>query len=84
MFEGHLQMLKDGDLHYLVEGRKTNQMQMYEVAIECIRESISKSDVKKDIIKAIRNAEYDGECIFRLKDGMETAVDIIKEFQTSK
>ena len=37
MFEGHLQMLKDGDLHYLVEGRKTNQMQMYEIAIECIK-----------------------------------------------
>ena len=40
MFEGHLQMLKDGDLHYLVGGRKTNQMQMYEIAIECIKECL--------------------------------------------
>ena len=40
MFEGHLQMLMDGDLHYLVEGRKTKQMQMYEVAIECIKECL--------------------------------------------
>ena len=40
MFEVHLQMLKDGDLHYLVEGHKTNQMLMYETAIECIKKCI--------------------------------------------
>ena len=44
VFEHHLQILKDGDLHYMAEGRKTNQMQMYEVAIECIKESINKGE----------------------------------------
>lgn len=42
MFKMHLQVLQDGDLHYQFEWHKTNQMQMYEIAIECIEECIGK------------------------------------------
>lgn len=72
---------KSGSLYYVEQGKYVNTTYDDITCDDCFEYEEDDLISRKDIIKAIRAAEWDGKWEFRMKDGMELAVDIIKEFQ---